>query len=241
MAELHIIDILQNVVSNIRKSINILNIVDNNDNTYTLTLENVNYLYLYDYIQLIGCGNLSGENILISNINSTDKKITINLTSGLIISTFGQIKKNSPYFAFGKNIEVANYLSLLEKSDTFKLQKFPLIYVVLDIQENRNTLVSNEINNLRVYFIAESQQNYTNEQRLLIFKNTLIPIYQDFLTEIKNNFYFNLENNKEINHDYIERYFLGSNDKSQNVLNEVCEAIEINITNLKYKLSVFKC
>lgn len=235
----HIIDIFSELVASLRKTGIITNIVDNTDNTYTLTVTNVSDLSINDYITIAGSGAINTSNARVIAKSNSLNTITVSLTSGKVISTFGTWTSNKPYFYYGKDVEAANYLSYLEKSNTFKLQKFPLIYLTLDINENRDTIIKT-IPSLKLYLITESQQNYTNIERLNVYKTVLIPLYEDIIENIQNNFYFVLDN-KNIEHQYVERFFLGSESQNQNILNQVCEAIELTFNNLRIKQFVSKC
>lgn len=138
----------------------------------------------------------------------------------------------APYYLFEKWKGAANDLTYKEISNTYRLKKFPLIFMLLDIDEIRNEVYFET--RFKLFFITESKQDANADWRYNnIFKPVLIPLYNSFVNELILHKNLIIDTNYP-KHTYVERYFLGIVDKQQNRVNQIVEAIETDFT-LKVK------
>ena len=130
----HYIDILEEIIETLRDTSSIIAITDNSDNTYTIQVASLENLENGDYVDIENTPNFNNTSTgyVISSINSVNRTFVINRTSGLAISTFGTYTARKPYFYYEKFNPLANELSLKDKNLSFKTQKYPLIFLLLD-------------------------------------------------------------------------------------------------------------
>jgi len=118
---MHIINIVEETVENIRQTADITNIIDNNNGSYNIYAD-TSELIINDYVTISDTENFNGEHKVIS-IEPT--YFNILLESGKNIITIGLLTLNRPYFHYAKFDELANWLVLANKDENKKYQKFP--------------------------------------------------------------------------------------------------------------------
>jgi hypothetical protein len=238
----YITDVLSEVVERIRITGN-CSIVDNLDGTYTATIDDVSKILLNGYI------------IFVNSVLFTDEYKVLSKDTNLNTFTFKDIpdKGNSievfktlyPYFSFEKWQGETNLLSLKDNSFIKSKQKYPLVFCLLDVPEYiDNEIFISEVKSLNVYFITQCDPNKSVDARLITsFTNILDPIYRSFIGYLKNHLSIKylLDYDKKISHQKIYRFFLGTEDKNQNKINDTVDVIQIEITNLKYDLNINNC
>ena len=222
----HILDILFEIVENIRDYANVTNIVDNSNNTYTISTNSTKNLKINDYVYFKNTDNFIKSSYLVTEVNSTNFKISEK--KGISINKKGIWYSSKPYYFFEKWTGAANEVSLNHVTSTFSKQNYPLIFVLLDITEKREVVTDYREVDLKVFFINNTKQEVNAQYRLLNnFKTVLIPLYQKFIANIKTSYYVHLQNDL-LPHDYVERYY------APNQLNDIVDAIECTLT-LKIK------
>jgi hypothetical protein len=229
----HIIDIISDIVATLRDVLTITSIVDNANNTYTFTVSDLKDLSAGDYVKIINTTGFNEDNQLIDSINSVNKTFTITKTSGTAIPTIkGTATLNKPYFDFGYWLEQANTLTLKGQSTTYRNQKYPLIFLQLEISETKNISEElNSINNMTIYFIKDTREDKSSSWRLdNVFKTVLIPLYEEFLLALCKSNFTTLNRSSKVEHNYIEKHLLGISDGNQNKVNQWIDAIEIQIS-----------
>lgn len=223
----HLLDILDGIVASFRDTNTITDIVDNLDNTYTVTTPNAKDLATNDFITVINTIGFNNEDLKIQLIDTTSFLIT-NLDSGIVIpAIFGTWTANNPFFDYETYSKESEFLTLLNEDVFKRYQKFPLILCLLNIPELREQEVfeKNEAE-LIIYFISETKTEIFAPERLTTnFKPILIPIYEKFLNAIRNsNYSLFVTTGKLIPHTYKEFYH------SPNSFNDFVDAIEIKFT-----------
>jgi hypothetical protein len=178
-----------------------------------------------DYIEILGI------DCLVTAIDFTLLQFTIVSESNLETAQWWKAKK--PYFDYEKILGESN--TLLEKTNSaiYRLQKYPLIFLPLDIEQERDvdSAIQIQLKNVIFYILTSTENNnqYANWRLTNIFKTILIPIYEKFFEAIKISPYIYDKNNL-INHLYIENYL--QSDNNNNIFNEYTDAIQLRFSNI---------
>ena len=135
-------------------------------------------------------------------------------------------------FEFGDWLEVAKELTEKKDTQTFMDIAYPCIFIHSDIKEKIDKYNSfNELDNLEVYILTDKTTNeLTTKQRLKEVYNKLYDIEAAFINEIERS-----KNISWYNHNYegANKYFLRVESKDQNQLNDVVDAIFLELKGLK--------
>ncbi|MBD3198023.1 MAG: hypothetical protein GF317_23435 [Candidatus Lokiarchaeota archaeon] len=171
--------------------------------------------------------------VRVLTINSGTLQFTVRSSENLTGAVTWKAKK--PYFEYEKFLGEANRLLEKSNSPVYRLQKYPLIFLLLDIEQDRqqNQIQDSVINNVNIYFITQTNNSkkYAKWRLENIIKPVLIPMYENFMSElIKHENVMGI--NDLIPHSYIERFFIGTEDNNQNQFNDWIDAIQININSL---------
>lgn len=135
-------------------------------------------------------------------------------------------------FKFGSRIEINQILNSECKDPDKSLIRFPLVWLFINEGRDHDNLDYDFMTNLKMSFVHKSEPQYTAEQRKeLVIKSVIQPLVTLFLATIKSAYFtsvFNWEYTKLKYKDYF-RYFYGSSDKNQMVLDAPTDAIEIDL------------
>lgn len=231
--EISTIDIIAEAVAKLRTAALITGIVDNNDNTYTITVSKIAYLQNNWVVSISNTPNFNGDYI-VSNL--AGNVFDISLAKGKTISTFGTMQPITPIFYFEKWAGAQNEIlqNAIDYVSNFK--KFPCCLMLLDITENfeKPYIVAQ---NLKIYFFENTDELKNSAWRHANTMPKLRYLYSNFINELS-------YNNKvvgDFTHTKTERFYLGTADKNQNKLGSIVDAIEINISNLKLMNSNLNC
>lgn len=220
----HEIDIFSEIVDSIRDRYDILS-YSHIGTTYVFTTDNLGDMLVDDYIEILGI------DCLVTAIDSNLLQFTIVSQSDLETAQWWKAKK--PYFDYEKILGESN--TLLEKTNSaiYRLQKYPLIFLPLDIEQERDvdSAIQIQLKNVIFYILTSTENNnqYANWRLTNIFKTILIPIYEKFFEAIKISPYIYDKNNL-INHLYIENYL--QSDNNNNIFNEYTDAIQLRFSNI---------
>lgn len=100
-----------------------------------------------------------------------------------------------PYYDYGHLISILNKLNAKDGNRVLKLQKYPLIALIQDIQEDH----TNDLNigysfSPGIVILATTDKNYTEQQRYQnVLKTILYPIYELLIEKIKYYQFFDFE------------------------------------------------
>ena len=221
---MHIIDLIGNIVENIKTTANIVGITDNGNGSYNIYCD-VTGLSVNSFITISNTPNFNGD-YKISFIGVD--YFAILETAGKTITTFGSLIVKSPYYHYAEFLELANYLTVIDNSVDLKYQKFPLILLRLNLgSEKRNQLTNqDEISNIAIFIIGETQSSGTSITR----HTNEMPI----LRAIEKDFMFALMQSQRIHSDmanYGREELLNVSPANVNTLTN---AIMINLNGLKY-------
>lgn len=149
----------------------------------------------------------------------------------------------APFFMPGHRQEIANNLLEMNSSYEHRYRKYPLFALNTDIVETiEGGLVEYSLN---IAILCYTDPNYTTPQRKeLVFKPTLYPLYQLFMTCLAEEGFFweqNGEQTEQFPHDAIDRYYWGVREggnsaqrgNTANIFEDPLDAIEI--VNLRVK------
>lgn len=149
------------------------------------------------------------------------------------------------YFDYGHYVEVSKNLTSKDLSVSQKNKKYPLIWLVMDFEENFNGLEDAfcELPALQVFIAVPSEADLSTEARMQKnFFPFLYPIYQSFLEQIALSGYFDVVDPADIIHRRILRPYWGGQDSNgngtANLFNDMIDAIQIRNLNLKVNTAI---
>jgi len=233
----HLIDILSEVVDSLRINDTITAFVENFGNVYVIDTLKVSELTINDYISITLPNNTIIDNIVITAIDLVNSNFTIKLNTSIVLT--GAIwKLNKPYYDFEKYLAESNDLALKDKSINFKFQKYPLIFLLLDIQESREPDLANytEYQDVKIIFAVQTDKTKDAKWRHVNTMPKLRKLYSDFMNKLfKNQYVSKAINQKAIPHTYSELFYLGSADQNQNKFKDYVDVVEITINSLLIK------
>jgi len=223
---------VEKTISNITESGSVSTIYSN---TLKL-LDIVDPIYLLTG-QIVTINNI---NYQVSNVNLTNNTFQITKTGLFHMSTdlipvkvLDATKWNLAIdFKFGSRNEI-NEILAQENADTAKnLQRYPLAWLFINEARSHDSLEYDFKTSIKMAFVHLSKHEYRAEYRKEnIFKKVLVPLERIFLEAIQSPYFshkFNWEYEKLNYSDYF-RYFYGSSDKNQMVLDAPTDAIEIDL------------
>jgi hypothetical protein len=140
-------------------------------------------------------------------------------------------------FMFGDWTEISNNLSLLDLDKANDGLKYPLIVMHNDFEENdENTVTCTKIEPT-FYLITESISDETSSVRLSsTYTDVIYPLYDKFKRALfdSNLIIFDTDSNLET-YTHIKAirknlYYLSNENKTQNKLNDIVDAMSVKIT-----------
>jgi len=152
------------------------------------------------------------------------------------VVTAVQTAYGSPvYYYHGHPLEVVNILLEKDASDTWKLKKYPAIFLYEDIKEQHKPY---EIKaTLHILILTETKPEYKSDERVTnVFKPILHPLFELFIASLKSNTSIL---NSGLEYDKTDRKFWGSQQTGANVANDFVDAIEIENLELEFAESCY--
>jgi hypothetical protein len=192
-----------------------------------------------DYVTISGTTNFDGEYCISSLVKDTSFVIE---KTGTYSTETGVWTANKPYFIYGTIREVTNTLTEKDKSNTRKFQKYPLIVLLLDIDEEKGLLnVYSELE-CRMWICNTTNKEWTSEQRTDgNFIPILLPIYERLMTELESSQYLIVDRLRGIPHKKTDRYYWGEDDHTTHVFNDYIDGIDIQNLKLQFKKQFNSC
>lgn len=146
---------------------------------------------------------------------------------------FDSVKGLAPFYKYGHKVEIANSLIEKDKDMVYKYQKYPLVALRMDFDEQPGSVWDFTLN---IAIVMITGKNFPSQERYTrVFKPVLYPLYQSFFRQLKAVGKFTWEG--ELNyppHTKTDRPFYGTTGSEGNeayTFNDPLDAIEI--TNLK--------
>jgi len=180
-------DFFESIVDGMRDTDIVSTIVDNSNDTYTITTTDIQSIAVNDYIKITGSGDINNNNLLITAIDAGANTFTVQLDSGLSITILGNWKANAPYSFYGYDKEVNIQDIVKQQSQLYRTQRFPLIWCPVitteDYSKDYPIFLSAEF---QIAFIMPRDKNWSSLQSIDDnFRNTLRPKYYKFMAELK--------------------------------------------------------
>lgn len=139
-----------------------------------------------------------------------------------------------PYYEFGTYLELTKRVAIKNQIDA---EKYPLIWLVWEAAESQQEW-ANEVTYTvqpRLFICASTSMDYSSMERYTTnFQGILYPIWQLFLDELKYNTF--TSSNNQFQFRIADHLLWGESlgfQKTQNVLFDTLDAIEIKFTNLE--------
>ena len=146
-------------------------------------------------------------------------------------------------YEYGHPKEIQQTLMEKTKSLATKDDKYPLLILFLDFEEERGQSVKKYVTeaSVNMVLITATDRNYKAAERLEnIFKPILWPLYEEFVYRCQMSPMFDTNEQFKIPHDKKDQYFYSADlAKEQNVFAAYLDAVEIN--NFEIKLQITGC
>jgi hypothetical protein len=218
------INIITDVFNQMKARLNIVNIVDNANDTYSVTTDRIGIVKNWFVVKIENTPNFNGE-FVVNGISGNT--FLIKKQSGSGISTFGQIFPINPILYFEKFAGAKNEIYQQTIDYVSSAKQFPCGLLLLDIPmkfERPETIIPE----LNIYFFEQTDPTKNSAWR---FNNTfpkLQSYYESFIE--------NLETHQKVidgfTHEKTDLYYLGTGEKNQNKIG-IVDAVLITINNLK--------
>lgn len=233
---MNIYDLIGNVVNDMRTSVKIMQVTDNADGTFDIRLSSLSSFYCSvlnivanSYVNLSGTGK-DTLNYKVDSISGLT--ITISEVAGFDFTGYTDAVGAKPYYSFEKWLGESNKLSIGALSQKFVNQKFPRVFLLLNTEHTVNgNPVYEGFDSLSIFIIEKTLPDKSAQWRL-------DNIFKPILFKLTNIFKNSLESRREFlepdgfSYSQEDLFFLGTEDKNQNKLNEYVEAVKIDINNL---------
>lgn len=161
----------------------------------------------------------------------------------LISEVVTNMTVNAPVFLYGHLVDVVEQLSKKTKAGK---QKYPLIILPMDIEENFSADSSNYADvSFTIIICVKTNKAYSSINRYSNSYPTLYSILSEFKKEmvLSKNFSWLRDPNK-IQHDKIDRLYWGREaayGNTGNILNDFVDAIEVKNMQVTVKPNVLNC
>jgi len=183
-------------------------------NSINYQVDNVDYDYLSFDISAVGLFHMSTDLIPVKILDATKWNLSIN-------------------FKAGSRIEINQLLDIESKDLTKKLTRFPLVWMFINESEKTDILDFDHETSIKLAFVHLSDiKNRANDRLDDILKLILQPLLTLFVLTITSPYFsrkFQWEYGKFPSTKY-NRFFYGSSDKNESVLNSPTDAIEVDIS-----------
>ena len=139
-------------------------------------------------------------------------------------------------YQYGYVNELKETLASYDKTATYAVQKFPLVYLVQPFTITRgNFRYFGKANNLEIFIINETVQDKKATQRMTDnFKPVIYPIYRQLIKQFAKAKPFAEAVPGRIVHKTTDLYYWGEDQQSK-MINEVFDCMLINGLNLTIK------
>ncbi len=155
-------------------------------------------------------------------------------------------KSLAPYYMHGHPVEITNRLNNKNGGGIYSYQKYPLIVLLQDFQEDINADEYNYASISPDILIVNSTKEaiHADERYDYNYRYTLYPLYSDLIEKIKDSGYFTLIRSKDITHTKTDRPYWGTESGGNNTANRLSDpldAIELNFSELLVKDTRKQC
>jgi len=233
----YIVDLIRDVVADMRDTSSILSFTDNTDGTYTLLVLSTKDLADKHFITISSTTNFNGI-YQISNL-ITDVSFDITKTAGIVTET-GTWTADAPYYDYGHRVNVVERL----QKKTSVYSKFPLIILDLDFEEEKGEAEIYSEATVSVFVCVDTSLNYSDVERYTnSFKAKLRPLADDFINKIMASNDFDFEDYDKVIHTRTDRPLWGVGGTGRNTAHKLTtptDAIEMQV-DLKVREKYDNC
>lgn len=151
-----------------------------------------------------------------------------------------------PYSDYGHILGILSKLTAKDSNEVLKFQKYPLICLILDQEENRGKDIRFELSFApRILIVTDTKQEYTEQDRTEnTFRPILWPIYDILVDEIKHYEHFSHKSRSLFDHKKYDRYTWGKSEIFGNlgvIFNDYLDGIEIISSSINVFKSPTRC
>ncbi len=161
-----------------------------------------------------------------------EDKIGTVVTAVRVVWDSENLKK--PYYEYGHPLEIFNILAKKSEAEEFKYDKYPLIALILDFDEDTND-ARVIVEDFTIVIMTETNPNFEAKNRFTnTFTPTLIPLYDLFMEKLHDSVYFASDDLYQ--HTKRNRLYWGKEDEfgnSGNIGNDALDAVVISNLNLR--------
>lgn len=143
-------------------------------------------------------------------------------------------------FQFGHLRELIQTLEGMGMSDTYRPDKYPLVWLVFDTPIQSGRIGQRDEISFELIIAQQTQAGWkAAEREIKSFIPVLRPIYVELMNQIANSPYFDISVADTIEHEYIERYYWGEEviitgtNSNANKLSDHIDAIQLRGFNLQ--------
>lgn len=129
-----------------------------------------------------------------------------------------------PYFDFGKWHEADLHLKQKNLTALTQGTKFPLVFLLLDITEDKDVNTGFANANIELFIINKTNKNYTPTERDVLTFPEIRTISNNLITELQRKSTFDNVSYTELFYDITKK----------NKLESVIDVIQIGISDMKY-------
>lgn len=137
-------------------------------------------------------------------------------------------------YEFGHPIEIIETLTQKDQSDTLVYEKYPLVALFTDIEEEKGTIDEYSTARLNIVVVHHTLHEYKASERLTeIFKPIIHPIVDALMGQIALSPYFMVVSADDIKRTETDRYYWGRQGNAGNTaikFNDFLDATEIEMT-----------
>ena len=161
--------LFKEIADSIKPTGNILGITDNNDNTYTFTVDDLNVLLLNGKsISISNTAGFDSNAEIVSNINYVLKTFTIAKTKGQAITTLGTYLSLSPFDRVDSYVGYSEFIGKTKQGYKRNHKDFPSVFLQNGYSEKEKLKFKSDfkvINNLKISFINYTKIDSDNPTR----------------------------------------------------------------------------
>lgn len=164
------------------------------------------------------------EYILVDEIGAVVAAVKVKLSLSVLNYQYGYVN------------ELKETLATYDKTATYAVQKFPLVYLVQPFTITRGDYrYFGKANGLEIFIINETVQDKKATQRMTDnFKPVIYPIYRELINQLAKAGAFVESVSGRIVHKTTDLYYWGEDQQSK-MINEVFDCMLINGLNLTIK------
>jgi hypothetical protein len=228
------------VINYMRTEKNIINITEASG-IYTIYSDSLILLRENEniYLQAGQIITINSEDYKVLTVNLNTKTFTITKDVALFHMS-GQNKvldatkwKLTVNYLYGSRIEINSIIQNIGKGSDKLATKFPLIWMFVNNKEEINPRENIDIStNSKFALVHNTDKNYKASDRLTnVFKPILDPLWLLFKKTMESTYFSSVFNFQTYEYPYEKyyRYFYGSSDKNEGVLDSPTDAIEIGL------------